>query len=85
VLRDALKNARAQGYAMENAEEELNIRCVAVPVLTARGDALAALSITGTMGELRESQIANVVAQLRQTAAMVLRRLQDLEGTNATF
>lgn len=85
VLRDELNNARAQGYAMDNAEEELNIRCIAVPVLTARGDALAALSITGTVAELLDSQIANVLAQLRQTAAMVLHRLRDLERSNATF
>ncbi len=85
MLREELNKVRAQGYAIDNAEEELNIRCIAVPVLTAWGEVVAALSISGTMAEMRDNQVASAVSQLRQTAALVVRRLRHLERGDAEF
>lgn len=83
VLRSELQNVCAQGYAIDNQEEELNVRCLAVPVLTSRGDMLAALSISGTLEQLHEKKIEGAVRLLKRTAALVVNELRNVEASDA--
>ena len=75
-LRSELIAVRAKGYALDDQEEELNVRCVAVPVFSPRGDTLAALSISGTSDQLHEHKIGATVELLYRTSAQVIRELQ---------
>ena len=83
ALRNELARVHREGFALDNEEEELNIRCVAVPVVSQRGEMLAALSLCGTLNQLHERQIPEMVALLRRTAALVARRLRELEAHDA--
>ncbi len=83
ALRSELQNVCVQGYALDNQEEELNIRCLAVPVFSPRGDLLAALSISGTIHQLHEQKTRQTVALLKRTAALVVSELRQLEAANA--
>ena len=38
---------RAQGYAIDNSEHEREVRCVAAPLFDVRGEAVAAISVSG--------------------------------------
>jgi DNA-binding IclR family transcriptional regulator len=82
TLRNELKNVYSQGYAVDNQEEELNIRCFAVPVLSSRGDMLAALSISGTSEQLHENRIRPAVELLQRTAALVVNTLRHVEASD---
>jgi DNA-binding IclR family transcriptional regulator len=42
-----LTDVRAQGFAFDREENEVGIRCVAAPVIDARGDVVAAVSLSG--------------------------------------
>jgi DNA-binding IclR family transcriptional regulator len=44
VLRSELSKVRQQGYALDNQESSLNLRCVAVPVQDGDGTVIAAIS-----------------------------------------
>jgi len=46
-LKEHLKNVRAQGYAIDDEENEKGTRCVAAPVYNEGGKAVAAISISG--------------------------------------
>jgi DNA-binding IclR family transcriptional regulator len=71
VLRTELKRVVEHGYALDNQEEELDIRCLAVPVFSARGELLAALSISGTAAQLSDDHLPAALSQLRQTARLI--------------
>lgn len=47
LLEKELEKVRARGYATNNGEHEPYIRCTTYPVFNARGNLLAALSLTG--------------------------------------
>lgn len=77
VLREELKRVVENGYALDNQEEELDIRCLAVPVFSVRGELLGALSISGTMQQLSDDRLAEATLTLRQTARSIAHRVQD--------
>lgn len=57
----------ARGYAVDNEEEELGVRCLAVPVYMTGG--AMAMSISGPPSRLDEDRIAALVPDLRRIAA----------------
>jgi len=80
VLRGELLKVAEQGYATDDQEEELNIRCIAVPVFLREGHFLAALSISGTIHQLHESQTLHTVAMLKRAAAQAGSRYSRMES-----
>ena len=73
ALRAELKRVREQGYALDDRENQADMRCIAVPVLDRDGRAVAALSASDDarhMAEQRLQEIRDVLfgvaAQLRQ-------------------
>lgn len=55
-LQAAVGQARARGWAEDNGEYILGIRCVAVPVHNRVGDVVAALSVSGTTAQFSTAQ-----------------------------
>ncbi|HYB20954.1 MAG TPA: IclR family transcriptional regulator C-terminal domain-containing protein, partial [Thermodesulfobacteriota bacterium] len=51
-----LESIRTRGYALDNAEHEKNIRCVAVPILNDGGRIEAALGAAGTIMDLPDEE-----------------------------
>lgn len=75
VLMAELDRVRAQGYAVDDEEQELGVRCVAVPVTGA--PTLAAISVSGPQGRLTRDVVAAVVPAMQRTAGRLARRLND--------
>lgn len=65
-----LAKVRERGYAVEHEESTLGIACVAAPVLSSAGEALAAISIAGWSRSLDTRRLAAAV----RTAALGLSR-----------
>jgi len=63
-----LEHIRSTGYAIDAEEEELGVRCFAVPVLTASGP-MAAMSVSGPMARLTDDVRERVVPEMRRIAA----------------
>ena len=47
-----LEQIRSQGFALDEGEHEAEVRCIAAPVFDNTGEAVAAVSISGTAGRL---------------------------------
>lgn len=78
ALLNELVEVREQGWAVDDAEQELGVRCIAVPLTGA--PALAALSVSGPSGRISAGRVAEIGPVLQATA----RRLsQDLRGEHA--
>lgn len=68
-----LAAVRLRGWAVDDEEEEVGVRCLAVPVGPGRG-AIAALSVSAPASRL-EPDALDVVAQLHRAAAELSRSL----------
>lgn len=67
TLRLHLEQTRRQGYAVDDEEYELGVRCVAAPVKDYRGSAVGAIGISGPAGRLtldRVMEFAKIVMQI---------------------
>ncbi len=63
-----LAAVRAQGYAIDDQERGIGIRCVAVPIRGATGSVIASMSCAGPTPRVEHTVIASLVSQLRATS-----------------
>jgi DNA-binding IclR family transcriptional regulator len=70
AMQREIARTRRAGYAVDDEEEELAVRCVAVPVFHA-GRFVAALSVTGTTTQIPITELDVVAEHLRRTAAAI--------------
>lgn len=69
VLLRHLTEIAARGYALDESEQELGVRCVAVPV---RGTpCLAAISVSGPEGRLTDEVVVRVAPIVRRVAEAI--------------
>jgi len=75
ALKADLIATQTRGYAIDNAEHQVWVRCVAAPIHNASGQVFAAVSVTGPADRVtteRTGQLADVVVQ---TADSISRHL----------
>ncbi len=70
-----LELTRDRGYAVDNEEVELGLRCVAVPVFDYRKKPVAAISISSAAAYLTEERIQEVMVKLRETAGNISKKM----------
>jgi len=76
VLKAHLKTIRAQGYAVDDEENERGIRCVAAPVLNENGKPVAAISISGPAFRITKKVIQETLRkEVMETASKISKRL----------
>jgi IclR family acetate operon transcriptional repressor len=66
---------RDQGWAQDDAEQEVGVRCVAVPVLGA--PAQVAISVSGPSGRITAGRVGEIAPVLQRVAAQLA---VDLRG-----
>jgi len=75
-----LREVRANGYAIDNEENEIGIRCVAAPTLNHTGQAIAALSVSGSILSVNENsmdRLLNLVVETARQISSMLGHEQD--------
>ncbi|WCT74150.1 IclR family transcriptional regulator [Sphingomonas naphthae] len=76
ALIDQCARIRANGYAVDDQEHRLGMRCVAAPLFDRNGRVRAALSITGSLYRLPDQRLA----RLGRTLATAAERMSDEIG-----
>jgi DNA-binding IclR family transcriptional regulator len=74
-----LERVRAQGFAIDDEEQEEGVRCVAVPVRDDAGLAIASLSISGPTTRLNDDQMRALVEDIVDCGDKLSRRLGNRE------
>ena len=64
-----------QGYALDDGEQEIGVRCVAVPV--PGGPLMTAISVSGPEGRIGMEIVPRVVALLERTATALAAELRE--------
>ncbi len=75
TLRRTLVRVRAQGFAIDDEECSLGLRCVAAPILDHRGVAVAALSISGPSQRLPGQTLSHLAEKVQVAVQEVSQRL----------
>ena len=60
-----------RGYAIDDEEHAVGVRCVAAPVFAASGEVAAAIGVTGTVSQLNDDHLPSL-GKIVQTAALKL-------------
>lgn len=76
VLRSALQIIAAQGFATDNAEMDVDLLCLAVPVRVGNGEVVAALSISTRVNRNPGSSPLAHLETLRRAANVLRHRLE---------
>lgn len=66
ALLAELERIRRQGYALDDEEQEIGVRCVAVPLRGA--PTLTAISVSGPSGRMTRETVPDVVPIMRDAA-----------------
>jgi IclR family acetate operon transcriptional repressor len=67
-----IERTRSRGYALDNEEQELGVRCVAVAV---PGDSRLAISVSGPLTRMGDGTVERAVAPLRSAAEAIAAEL----------
>ncbi len=76
ALKEELKIISRRGFAMDNEEHQIGIKCIAVPLYNNRPQAVAAVSVSGPVGRFTVSYMTEtILPELKETAATISRAL----------
>jgi DNA-binding IclR family transcriptional regulator len=74
-LIDHLAQIREEGYAIDHQERNSGLRCVGAPVFNARGQAIAAISISGPNSRVTREKAAELGPVMRLAGLEISRKL----------
>jgi DNA-binding IclR family transcriptional regulator len=75
ILRQELATIRERGYALDDCEHEIWVRCVAAPIRNASGHVFAALSVTGGADRMTDKKLSDLAPLVMQTADTISRQI----------
>lgn len=74
-LRACLNKVRADGYAIDDQEIEIDLRCIAAPVRDHSGNVIASISVAGPSQRLPKERLLGFAPDLTSTAGTISQRL----------
>jgi DNA-binding IclR family transcriptional regulator len=83
-LNEEIERIVRVGYAIDNEEDELGVRCIGVPIFGPAGRPLAAISLAGTTHEVALEDLARLSAELLGTAKMMCHAVTESMAFTAT-
>lgn len=75
ALLERLAQVREQGYAVDDEERGIGIRCVAAPIYNHQGKAVAALSLAGPIFHMTDDAMTRYKAQLLEAVTRISEQL----------
>ena len=83
-LLEELRLIRTRGFALDEQEHEIGVRCIAAPIRSHRGDVVAAISVAGPEYRMPETMAGSTIAeQVCATARAISRELGAFEGSGS--
>lgn len=80
AFEDELTEVRATGVAFDREENEEGICCIAAPIRDARGDAVAAISVSGAVIFMHGMRLHELADTVRSIAGTIAQELGAREG-----
>ncbi|WP_353989510.1 IclR family transcriptional regulator [Pediococcus argentinicus] len=70
VIRQNLGEIKSQGFALDDEESEIGIRCLAVPIFV-NGKSVASLGISNSYNNLKRSELKRIAKDLTQCSQQI--------------
>jgi len=74
AYRNALAKARKEGFAVDDQESHIGLRCIAAPILNSHQEAVAAISVSGPTGRVTTANVRAMGARVKQSAQAISAR-----------
>ncbi len=71
ALRADLERVRASGYAVDDEEHAIGLRCIAAPIFDETGDVVAAVSASGPMARIGDERMAQLGALVLEASRAI--------------
>ena len=71
ALRADLERIRAMGYAVDDEEHAVGLRCISAPVFDETGDVVAGVSLSGPMARIVDGRMAQLGAMVLEAARAI--------------
>lgn len=78
-LEAELQKIKKQGYAIDNEENELGVRCVGAPIFNREGKVEAAISVSGPAVRVTISKVEKIAKEVKKTAYLISKELGYIE------
>jgi DNA-binding IclR family transcriptional regulator len=75
AVRRHLEDVRTRGWAVDDEEDVPNIRCIAAPVFDQSGSVVAAISVVGTVLQVKPEDFPRLAVRVRAVADDISRTL----------
>jgi IclR family acetate operon transcriptional repressor len=85
ALRAALHQIRAQGYALDDEEMEIGLRCLGAPITDHTGRPCACVAVSAPAARMDPARIAELIPQVKATALRISRMLGSPAMYDAGF
>ncbi len=79
ALRAEMEAIRKTGFAFDNEEKAVGMRCIAAPILNVHGEAVAGISISGPVHRITADKVGHIGAMVQSAARDVSRSLGAAE------
>jgi DNA-binding IclR family transcriptional regulator len=77
-LKAELVKVRSLGFAVDDEEEEIGVRCIGAPVLDSQGRAIAAISISGDIAHIDTSNSSALCIKVRKAAELLSKEMNSV-------
>ena len=71
ALRQALRHIRSQGWALDDEEMEIGLRCLGAPIADHAGRSCASVAISAPATRMNRARIAELMPVVKATAARI--------------
>lgn len=79
-LMTELEKIKAQGYAIDDEEVAVGVRCVAVPIFSSRNQVRYSIGISGPVGLMNEEKMQLYISRLQAAARKISKELGHQNG-----
>lgn len=70
-LKEELGRIRQLGYALDDEEDEVGLRCIGAPVFDAAGQAVAAVSVAGSTAQITPQNLKHLAPSVLEAASHI--------------
>lgn len=74
-LLKRLADIREKGYAMDNEENSIGLRCIAAPIFDHKGNAKYAISVSGPTVRMTDKRMENIISIIKDSARKISYKL----------
>lgn len=77
-LREDLLHVEQMGYALDDEEDEIGVRCIGMPVFSKDLTPVAAISLAGTTNEICPENFTVLISELKRASAAMCSQIRTL-------